>query len=258
MGLKLLFNTIGETATALASNLTIRDECDLYDVIGGHRSRQVETSTTGTQWNLDFTLPASKTLDHLVISNADIFTTSKDPKEIEILYGATFSTSSLITSLATLNTSLAGIETQDVVIAHTRASDKFRIAFKNNSESTRFRTGKVYLCEAFDFGGEIPLIPSSQAVLRLSDENKFPCVRGLELYTCEYSIVLVYRGLSYSDLTDFEAKPLHQPFFLYDESDDLFSTSIEHVICESYTESREAHNTYSLELNLKRLKHYEL
>lgn len=257
MGIKLLFNTIGEAATTITSSLAIRSECELYDIIGGHRSRHVETSETSTEWNLDFTLASTKTLTHLVVSNINHFTTSLDANELEVLYGASFSTSSLAVSLASLNNSLYGIKSQDTVIAHERSSDKFRISFKNVSDSSIFRVGKVYLCEAFNFNGETPILPSNESYLPLSDENKMPAVRGQEVYKCEKTINLTYTGLTYSDIKEFESKPLHNPFFIFDENADLIGSSLEHVICEAYTETREAHNTYILNLILHRLKHYE-
>lgn len=255
MGLVILANTIGETATALSSSLTLRTETDVKDVIGGHRSRIIETSAKGTQLNIDYTLPSSKTLTHTVISNIDSFFDSLDPDSIEILYGATFSTSSLDTAIGDIE--LMGTKLQDTIIEHSQAADKLRIALKNISTSSYYRVGKIYLCESLDLGDPMQETQPQIQFLPLSDANMFPAVRGRDEYKCEAAFSLSWDGLSYSQVQSFEALPLHQPLFLYDADGDLFPYKTEHVIVDSYAISKEHMCKLQLDVSFKRLKHYE-
>lgn len=254
MGLKILTNTLGEYANAISSSLSLRAECDVYDVIGGHRSRQIESSIKGTQFNIDFTLPGSNSFDHLVVTGIDTFTDSLNPSSLDIRYGATFSTLSLSTAVGSIE--LMGHKLQDTVIAHSRTSDKFRIALKNISQSSYFRVGKIYLCQALDIGD-----PSQEAQLEnlpLSDDNKFTPIKGRDMFKCETGYSLAWEGLTYAQIQAWNALPLHQPMFLYDSSGDLFPHKSEHVIVESYTETREHLCDFRLDVRFKRLKHYEI
>lgn len=245
MGFLFLTNTVAATATTLEDSAAIKSGSDLTHIIAGPRD-QIVKGVAGTSHTVKYNCTSTE-VTHAVITNANLFKSGNNATQILLQYGATPTTDST-TAIASM--SLVGPKSQDWVKTIARTSTAFLVKFEHSASSESWY-GKIFFSKSFNFG-----VPPQFLALQNQLEEVRPLL-GHMRYMTEQIMVLQFLSLPQTVMASFRALPLHQPFFIYDEDGDHWDHKLEHVvIADPWTELRRLDGTYSLELTVRRLRHY--
>src|SRR5262249_25525674 len=124
---------------------------------------------------------------------------------------------------------LVGITGQDWVQPIAQTSKDFLLNLRSSIDVSEFEYGKVWFCKAFSFGVE-PSIGPPWTRSRERRVEKLKPLKGYEEYDVDTAFQMTWTMISRDKLLEFEALPLNWALGVYDDTGDVFSHQLEHMI----------------------------
>lgn len=260
MALLLLPNTVGDVATSMTnagSGVATASGYNNYDAIAGPRSKRWRSAAHSDWMRLGYVVAANTTVTHCVISRADWLLTQDTMRVrgIQRNSGGTWSDFSGFDKNPIAASDLVGLYSQDYV-QEVAPSDLrgFGIECKTlGGGSEAAQISKLFYSNAHEFTSN----PGASAWER-TEGMTYPMLGYFPYYT-EARLTLSWNSLTRAQITAFRAIPnlLAWPLYLYDENADYWPWKLEHVLIEDYIETWTGPDLWKLDVNIRRLKHYE-
>jgi len=254
MTVYLLTNHLGDVATTATAASFTSTGYDAYDAISGPRSTLMRNDIAATHTYRY--AGVSQAVTHVVLARADFFKNALNAASVEVQYGGSWTADSTATAGSM---TLLGPRSQDWVKTISRTDSNFGLQFNSNSPYNAVQYSKIYFSNGFDFGSG----PEQQGYTEPIDEGSNSYVRqffGEGFFETEAYIVLEWRNITSAKIEAFEALPIFWPFFIYDDSADLWQHKLEHVIIaqgEPYKKVRLGQDLFSITITFRRLRHYD-
>lgn len=275
MGLKLIYNSVGDAATSIETTGTAVDSSyNKNSIVAGSRASMVRFVVATTATTIGYEVSSgSFTYDSVVITRADLLARSESPLDFKIQedtgggYGDVAATA--VTPLTTAE--LSGYDAfkigngQDYI--HHFASDRtgvegVRIHLDKNDggdDDVALQFSKLIIGTAFDFDTWPEQSPApTWSKLPTGAGDEISSIDGTQRYKSDDEITLTFNSLSLAKIQEFEAitNIKNWPVYLYDPSAYVFGATLEHCLVQEWSTSFASIGCYDLQVRFRRLRHY--
>jgi hypothetical protein len=253
-----LFNESGRAATSIPVNVGVTAPgYHAFDLLSGPRSAMWRSASAAVT-EIGYAYGSDVGISYAVISRADLLVSAAGKQVIgrQRDSGGAWSDIPGFNLNPIMASQLVGPRSQDLVMPAVATSLRgvaLRSAPYSGSEASMF--SKLYAGGAFAFSAPPNLNPSWTDY---PPETYVTPLRGTMPYEVERSFSLAFFGVQQSEYVQFRRYDwAYEPFFLYDSTGDIWKWKLEHVILTGLTATMNEVNTYTLQLDFYRLRHYD-